>query len=290
MVPYDSLSRILDQKFQIARNDKEHKNSMSKRKLFREQDELEEQEILAEQNPVQVALDSFFAEGLISEILYTVKSGKEATVYCCKANPSTGSELLAAKVYRSRNNRGFKNDAVYQEGRVILDRHVRRAVQNKSSFGREAQFAMWVNYEFEALKALYKAGADIPRPLARTESAILMEYFGDARQSAPSLQSVELARHEVRPVFERLIGNIELWLAHNYVHADLSAYNVLYWQGQVHIIDFPQAVDPRFNPNAFTLLTRDIENICNYAARYGLEQNGQRIAERLWRKFRNAEL
>ena len=263
---------------------------MSKRKLFREQDELEEQEILAEQDPVQAALDSFFTQGLITEILYTVKSGKEATVYCCQAHPSTGAKLLAAKVYRSRNNRGFKNDAIYQEGRVILDRHVRRAVQNKSSFGRDAQFAMWVNYEFEALKALYKAGADIPRPLARTESAILMEYLGDHRQAAPALQYVELSRDEVRPVFEQLMGNIELWLAHNYVHADLSAYNVLYWQRQVRIIDFPQVVDPRFNPNAFALLTRDIENICNYTARYGLERNGQRIAEWLWRKFKNAEL
>ncbi len=52
---------------------------MSKRKLFKELDELEEQEILAEQDPVQVALDQFFTEGLITEVLYVVKSGKEAT-------------------------------------------------------------------------------------------------------------------------------------------------------------------------------------------------------------------
>lgn len=263
---------------------------MSKRKLFREQDELEEQEFLAAQDPVQAALDTFFTEGLITEILYTVKSGKEATVYCCQAHPSTGVELLAAKVYRPRNNRVFKNDAVYQEGRVICEGHVRRAVQNKSRFGREVQFAMWVNYEFEALKTLYKAGADIPRPLARSESAILMEYLGDRQQAAPALQDVELPEDEVHPVFERLMRNIELWLAHNYVHADLSAYNVLYWQSQVRIIDFPQAVDPRFNPNAFALLARDIKNICRYFARYGLERDGQRIAERLWRKFKNAEL
>src|SRR5690348_2819317 len=154
MVSYDGLSRIFGHEEHITDNYKEHTSSMSKRKLFREQDELEEQEILAEQDPVQAALDSFFTQGLISEILYTVKSGKEATVYCCKANPSTGSKLLAAKVYRPRNNRGFKNDAIYQEGRVILKGQVRRAVENKSRFGREVQFAMWVNYEFEALKAL----------------------------------------------------------------------------------------------------------------------------------------
>jgi len=135
---------------------------MSKRKLFKELDELEEQEILAEQDPVQVALDQFFTEGLITEVLYVVKSGKEATVYCCQAHPSTGVELLAAKVYRSRNNRGFKNDSIYQEGRLIRDGHVRRAVQNKSRFGREAQFGMWIDYEFAALNALYRVGADIP--------------------------------------------------------------------------------------------------------------------------------
>src|SRR6266567_5169157 len=147
---------------------------MSKRKLFRAQDELEEQEILAAQDPVQSALDFFFTEGLITELLYTVKSGKEATVYCCQAHPSTGVELLAAKVYRSRNNRGFKNDSIYQEGRTIRDGHVRRAVQNKSRFGREVQFGMWIDYEFAALNALYKVGADVPRPLARSGSAILM--------------------------------------------------------------------------------------------------------------------
>ena len=263
---------------------------MSKRKLFREQDELEEQEILAKRDPMQEALDYFFAGGMISEVLYTVKSGKEATVYCCQARPSMGADLLAAKVYRPRTNRSFKNDAIYQEGRVIKNGQVRRAVENKTRFGREAQFAIWVNYEFEALKALYKAGADIPRPFASAENAILMEYLGDRRQAAPALQHVELSRGEARQIFDQLMGNIELWLAHNYIHADLSAYNVLYWRGKACIIDFPQVVDPRFNPNALALLTRDIENICRYAARYGLERDGQRIAQQLWRKFNNAEL
>ena len=263
---------------------------MSKRKLLREMDELEEQEILTEQDPVQLALEQFFADGLITEVLYVVKSGKEATVYCCQAHPSTGVELLAAKIYRSRDNRGFKNDAVYQEGRVILNGQVRRAVEKKTRFGREAQFSMWIDYEFAALNALYKAGADTPRPLARSGSALLMEYLGDRQQAAPSLQSVELARNEVYPVFDRLMRNIELWLANNYVHADLSAYNVLYWQHKARIIDFPQAVDPRFNLNARALLERDIDNICRYIARYGLQRDSHAIADRLWHKFKNSDL
>ncbi len=140
------------------------------------------------------------------------------------------------------------------------------------------------------MKALYNAGADIPQPLARTDHAILMEYLGDRQQAAPALQHVALSRSEAYHVFDQLMRNIELWLAHNYIHADLSAYNVLFWQGKARIIDFPQAIDARFNPNALALLTRDIENICRYVARFGLERDGQRIAQKLWRRFKNAEL
>ncbi len=263
---------------------------MSKRKQFRAMDEQDELELLAQQDPVQVALDSFFAEGMITEVLYPVKRGKEATVYCCQAHPSTSVELLAAKIYRPREHRGFKNDAIYQEGRVITNGQIRRAVQKKSRFGRQMQFSMWVNHEFEALTVLHRAGADIPQPIARTQSAILMEYFGNREKAAPSLGGSELSRQQACAVFDSLLSNIELWLAHNYVHGDLSAHNVLYWQGQAKIIDFPQAVDPRFNSNALFLLTRDIENICHYIARYGLIYDGRRIAERLWHKFSNAQL
>ena len=56
--------------------------------------------------------------------------------------------------------------------------------------------------------------------------------------------------------------NVELMLAYDRVHGDLSAYNVLYRDGEVRIIDFPQAVDPRFNSNALYLLERDIEHLC----------------------------
>ena len=48
----------------------------------------------------------------ITEVLQTVKSGKEATVYCCAAHPSTGVDLLAAKVYRPHVSRVMKDNAI----------------------------------------------------------------------------------------------------------------------------------------------------------------------------------
>ena len=84
-------------------------------------------------------LDAFHDDGWIADVLHTVKSGKEATVYCCKGGTRAEAGLIAAKVYRPRAWRSFKNDAVYQEGRVIVDRRLRRAVAKKTQTGRGCQ-------------------------------------------------------------------------------------------------------------------------------------------------------
>ena len=78
----------------------------------------------------------------------------------------------------------------------------------------------------------------------------------------------------------------------NVVHGDLSAFNILYHEGQLRIIDFPQAVDPRQNQNAKALLERDISNVLQYFARHrvGLERDATRMANNLWNLWRYNEL
>lgn len=235
-------------------------------------------------------LAQFFAEGLITEIVRTEKSGKEGTVYCCQADPSTGYDLVAAKVYRPRTHRSFKNDAVYNEGRVILNKRNARAVARKSEWGRETQFGLWMQHEFKTLAQLQALGSDVPKPLRLADSAILMEYVGDGEVAAPKLMEVELEPAEVRPLFNRIMSNIELWLANDLIHGDLSAYNVLYWDGALTVIDFPQAIDARANPGALGLLQRDVENICHHWSRYGVRTDPERIARHLWQRYLRAEL
>lgn len=236
------------------------------------------------------SLGTFYDEWLITDVLNIIKSGKEATVYCCRAHPSAGAKLLAAKVYRSREFRSFKHDALYREGRVILDARLRRAVRKKTQTGRDVQFTSWVEHEFQTLKLLHDAGADVPKPFAQSGSAILMEYVGDYQSPAPMLKDVSLELEEAQALFDLLMSNVELWLACNIVHADLSAYNILYWEGKVKVIDFPQSVDARFNPNAYFLLTRDIAKLCRYFMRYGMQLDPSRLAEELWTRFLCADL
>jgi RIO kinase 1 len=239
------------------------------------------------------SLAHFYEENLITDILHTVKSGKEATVYCCAADPSTGQDYLAAKVYRPRMFRSLRNDAVYREGREMRDeggrvihntRQQAGAIKKTSRWRRE-QVTSWIEYEFQTQRLLYEAGADVPKPVAQIGNAVLMEYIGEAGAAAPLLREVTLASEEAQPLFERILRNIECWLTCNRIHGDLSEYNILYWQGNVTIIDFAQAVDPHFNDSLFSLLARDVERVCRHFARYGVRANAQALASELWSRY-----
>jgi RIO kinase 1 len=231
-------------------------------------------------------LASFYADELIVGTPQLVKSGKEATVYCCQSHPrmkaSTGYDWLAAKVYRARENRSFKNYSVYQQGRTTMNTRLDKAIAQKSAKGLSAQFGMWIGSEYETLSRLHAAGADVPRPYAQAESAILFDYYGEPGHAAPQLFSVRLTDAEVPVLFEQIKRNMAILMEADRVHGDLSPYNILYWQGALKLIDFPQAVDPMDNPDAYALFVRDIANVCEYFALYDLVCDPQKLAFSLW--------
>jgi RIO kinase 1 len=75
------------------------------------------------------SLERFYEDDLISDVVSVVKSGKEATVYCCAAGEATERKYVAAKVYRPRMFRSLQNDALYRESRAQRDTEG-RAVRN----------------------------------------------------------------------------------------------------------------------------------------------------------------
>ena len=235
-------------------------------------------------------LEEFYKNQIITDILGKVRGGKEATVYCCAAHPSTGLELIAAKVYRPAMFRSLRNDAVYRQGRDIVNEngktvHGRRealASRKNTHYGQELRHVSWLEAEFQTMQLLFEAQADVPRPLAHSSNVILMEYIGADKIPAPTLNQVQLEQSEAQVLFERLLHNLEIMLGCQCVHADLSAYNVLYWEGQLKIIDFPQAVNPQHNPDAPALFARDVERLCQYFARYHVTCDLPALASDLW--------
>jgi RIO kinase 1 len=242
-------------------------------------------------SPERESFDHFYGEGLLTELIAPVKSGKEASVFLCRGNPAlAGAGLLALKQYRPRDHRSFKNDHRYKEGRVLKEPRDRNAVRKKTAYGRAFEQAWWTEHEWEVLQALHEAGGDVPRPVARTESCILMDYVGDEEAPAPQLRHADLSTAEAGELLDRLLWNVELFLGHNWIHADLSAFNVLWWEGRGTVIDLPQAVDPRSNPHASDLLTRDVKNLCDHFAKLGVRRDADEISRGLWMAFLFAEL
>jgi RIO kinase 1 len=241
------------------------------------------------------SLRPLFEQSLISDVLSLVKGGKEASVYCCAAHPTMDEEWLAAKVYRPRKFRGLTNDKIYREGRDILteDGHVVhenkdrvvRAIGKKTTFGQQVSHTSWLMHEYQALEVLYQAGGNVPKPYLAGSNVILMSFIGVGLAAATTLNTVRLDKVEATQIFDLVLENVELMLKHDLIHADLSAYNILYIQGKITIIDFPQVVDPHRNRNAPAILARDIQQTCDYFKKQGVNCDAQVIYKDLWQRY-----
>lgn len=239
------------------------------------------------------SLANFYDGRWINDVLMLVRGGKEASVYLCSADQSNRltPPVLAAKVYRPRQFRNLRNDHLYREGRsnvdiegkTVLDDRMLHAMRKRTQYGLELLHTSWIGHEFKTLQILHAAGVDLPEPYVSDNNAILMEYIGTPETPAPTLNTVSLERDEAQILFERVLNNIDLMLANHRIHGDLSAFNILYWESQIHLIDFPQAIDPDENQNAYRIFARDVKRICEYFARQGIVSDPTRLSQELWR-------
>jgi RIO kinase 1 len=238
------------------------------------------------------AFEHFLDEGLVERHLKPLKHGKEASVHLFRANPrTTGEDLVALKLYHPLDRRDFRDESVYRDGEFIKERRIRTALAQKTKFGREVQGGLWVSREWETLRTLFADGAPVPRPIEGTGDAILMTYIGDEDTPAPRLHEYHHDdADELEALWTQVHRAIEWMLFRDVVHGDLSSYNILVWEGELTVIDFPQAVDPKKNRHAQAFLERDIHRVGEFFERRGLRKDWQRIAHDLWTGWLFADL
>ena len=121
------------------------------------------------------------------------------------------------------------------------------------------------------LRRGWDSGASVPYPVEQTELGLMMEFIGDETQAAPKLAQARLSTEELTSAWQQLIGSLVALTMAGLVHADLSAYNLLWWEGRLVVIDLPQAVEFTTNPDAFDLLHRDVANVGEWFTRRGVE-------------------
>src|SRR5258708_7841074 len=69
-------------------------------------------------------LDLLLVDGVIDRVVGHLKSGKEAEVYLVEH----AGQVVAAKIYKERKHRSFKNSAPYKEGRSVRNTRTQRAI------------------------------------------------------------------------------------------------------------------------------------------------------------------
>jgi RIO kinase 1 len=215
--------------------------------------------------------------------LGSLKSGKEAEIFLVERTHHDRSCLLAHKRYRPRTvthkgelealgfQRGnrFMNDVAYRDGRKFAKSRDRRAAERMTNYGKKLLTGRWTGHELDMMQQAWSAGVNVPYPVGAKGDGLLMQFLGNQERAAPRLADARLDATEIGRARTELVDNLRLLVGAGFVHADLSAYNVLWWEDRLWLIDFPQAVDVTVNPHAFDYLHRDLANIGTWFARHG---------------------
>jgi len=212
----------------------------------------------------QTTVESILSAGLATEVVGLISAGKEANVYLAgfKGAP------IAVKVYRlyQTSHRG---------GRPI-----------------KLDSAGWLAaHEHDMLLQAWKAGCRVPAPARRVENMLSMRYLGGSGGPAPRLNDVVLEGPAA--VLESVLSGVDGLAKAGVVHSDLSAYNVLMFDGLPWFIDLSEAVRvDRTGYSAWQRLSaasdslrRGLQALRTYFRRYGLEVDVEGIIDRTIRSL-----
>lgn len=206
--------------------------------------------------------------------LGVLKTGKESDVFLVERATDSRSALLAAKRYRSAEQRLFHRSSAYTEGRSVRRSRDARALKNGSNYGREVEAARWANAEWTYLRMAHENGVPVPYPVQICGNEILMEFIEDPENpgvAAPRLQASTPDRGRLELYWEQLVDAMTGLARMGFAHGDLSPYNVLAAGDRLVVIDLPQLVDLAGNLQGAELLARDCRNMCAWFNARGLE-------------------
>lgn len=203
-----------------------------------------------------------------------LKTGKEADVYLLERSlPGTDrSCILAVKRYRDLGHSQFTRDASYLAGRRVRATRDQRAMDRKTSFGRQLLGTQWASAEWGYLRQLWSAGAPVPYPVQLEGAELMMEYIvGPDAEAAPRLAQTRPSHGQLVDLWEQAREIMLIIAEQGWAHGDLSPFNLLVAGDRLVLIDLPQVIDVVANPDGPTFLARDVHNVCSWFSAQGLE-------------------
>ena len=205
--------------------------------------------------------------GFLDELISGIKTGKEASVFLGK----NSAGFVAVKMYTDLRVRSFRRDESYREGRFIGDSRIEKAIEQGSQKGLDAHQILWVQEEFRQMKHLYQHGVNVPKAIAVNGISLIMEFIGDENGNpAPRISDLKMEKAEAEEAFRQSAQNLKRIVSSGRVHGDYSTFNILWHNEKAIVIDFPQVMELKHNPNARAFLTRDVHSLCKSFLKQGV--------------------
>src|SRR5688572_6501555 len=205
--------------------------------------------------------------GFLDELISGIKTGKEASVFLGRNSDG----FVAVKVYTDLRVRSFRHDESYREGRFIGDSRIEKAIEQGSQKGLDAHQILWVQEEFRQMKHLYTHGVNVPKAIAVNGISLIMEFVGDENGNpAPRVSDLKMQKEEAEEAFRQSVQNLKLIVRSGRVHGDYSTFNILWHNETAVVIDFPQVIEFKNNPNADAFLQRDVRSLCKSFRKQGV--------------------
>lgn len=202
-------------------------------------------------------LSKFLRNGQLSQINGCISTGKEANVYQAVSGEEPKTSV-AIKIYKT-SILIFKDRDRYVTGEYRFRHGYCRSNPRK-------MVKMWAEKEMRNLKRLYAVGIPCPQPILLKLHILVMSFIGDSVNEipAPRLKDAQLSEQEAKRLYWELVLTVrKMYHECRLVHADLSEYNLLYFESKIWIIDVGQAVE-HDHPHSFDFLRHDCTNITNF--------------------------
>ncbi|ALC37938.1 CG3008 [Drosophila busckii] len=153
------------------------------------------------------------------------------------------------------------------------DRYIKDDYRFKDRFSKQNHrviINMWAEKEMHNLMRMQSIGLNVPDVVVLKKHVLVMRFIGDNHNAAPKLKDARLSAAELSCAYEEIVAAMhKLYNEAKLVHADLSEYNILWFEGKCWFIDVAQSVEPE-HPSALEFLMRDCSNIVNFFEKRGL--------------------
>ncbi|CDW91407.1 serine threonine-protein kinase rio1 [Stylonychia lemnae] len=209
----------------------------------------------------------------LDQIYGCLSTGKEANVYLAEGhmdldtmelkNPAEYKREFAIKIFKT-SILVFKDRERYVEGEFRF-----RKGHCKSNPRKMVQ--LWAEKEVRNLKRLNQTNGLIkaPRPFLLKNNVIVMEFIGETGLGAPRLKDADII--DIQQTYTDVLFIMRrMYQMCRLVHADFSEYNMLYYNGEVYVIDVSQSVE-HDHPMALDFLRRDCANVNDFFKKRGLQ-------------------